>query len=118
MNRRCLEIRNADSACNLYLGLAATLAAGLDGIERGADPGSPVNVDTYKATSEELHELGVGRLPVHLGEALQAFAADDLVQDALGKKFAEDYRLYKRAEWIEYSTVVDTWETNKYLKIW
>lgn len=118
MNRRCLEIRNADSACNLYLGLAGTLAAGLDGVERGADPGPPVNVDTYKATTEELTALGVHRLPVNLGDALDAFEADDLVKGALGKEFADDYLTYKRAEWVEYSTVVDRWEIDKYLKIW
>ena len=32
MNRRCLELRIADSACNFYLGAAITLAAGLDGV--------------------------------------------------------------------------------------
>ena len=118
MNRRCLEIRNADSACNMYLGLAATIAAGLDGVERGADPGPPIAVDTYKASAEELKAMGVHRLPTHLDEALDAFAADDLVKAALGKQFADDYLAYKRAEWAEYSTVVDTWEVNKYLKIW
>ncbi|MDH3248795.1 MAG: glutamine synthetase, partial [Acidimicrobiia bacterium] len=118
MNRRCLEIRNADSACNLYLGLAATIAAGLDGLEREADPGPPINVDTYKSTKEELNAMGVHRLPVHLGAALAAFASDDLVKGALGKEFAEHYRAYKEAEWIEYSTVVDRWEVDKYLKVW
>ena len=34
VNRRCLEIRVADSAANLYLGTALVLAAGLDGIRR------------------------------------------------------------------------------------
>ena len=46
MNRRCLELRIADSACNFYLGAAITLAAGLEGIQRRLKAGDPVNVDT------------------------------------------------------------------------
>jgi len=118
MNRRCLEIRNADSACNLYLGLAATIAAGLDGVARQLDPGPPVNVDTYKASAEELVSLGVTRLPADLAQALDAFADDPLLAEALGKQFADDYRAYKQQEWAEYSTVVDQWETAKYLRVW
>ena len=50
MNRRCLEVRIADSAVNFYLGTALVLAAGLDGIRRELKPGEPVNIDTYKMT--------------------------------------------------------------------
>ena len=50
MNRRCLEVRTADSAVNFYLGSALVLAAGLDGIRRELKPGDPVNIDTYKVT--------------------------------------------------------------------
>src|SRR3712207_7976258 len=39
MNRRCLEIRTADSAVNFYLGAAMVLAAGLEGIREAHDPG-------------------------------------------------------------------------------
>lgn len=118
MNRRCLEVRNADSACNLYLGLAAVIAAGLEGIEHELDPGPPVNVDTYETPREELLAMGAHRLPTNLGEALDAFAADSLMADVFGKEFHADYEAYKRGEWEEYNTVVDRWEVDKYLRLW
>ncbi|MGH1555919.1 hypothetical protein ACRAWF_41160 [Streptomyces sp. L7] len=36
-----IELRGGDGAANPYLAAAAALAAGLDGIERGLDPGEP-----------------------------------------------------------------------------
>lgn len=118
MNRRCLEIRTADSACNLYQGLAASIAAGLDGIEQELDPGPPINFDTYKTSKDELTAAGVTRLPSNLGEALDAFLADSLMAEVYGKEFHADYEAYKRQEWDEYNTVVDQWEIDKYLKLW
>ncbi len=118
MNRRCLEVRTADSACNLYQGLAVTIAAGLEGIEEGLDPGPAINVDTYQTPLEELVSLGVHRLPPNLGEALTAFGADSLMEETFGKEFHADYQTYKRKEWDEYNTVVDQWEVDKYLKLW
>lgn len=118
MNRRCLEIRTADSACNLYLGLALAIAAGLAGVAEGLDPGAPVNVDTYKTPAEELTALGVHRLPANLGSAVDAFESSELAAATFGKQFHSDYASYKRAEWNEYNTVVDRWETRKYLKLW
>lgn len=118
MNRRCLEIRNADSASNLYQGLAASIAAGLDGVERELDPGPPINFDTYSKSKDELSEAGLKRLPRNLGEALDAFLADSLLMEAYGKEFHSDFEAYKRQEWDEYNTVVDRWEVEKYLKLW
>ena len=54
MNRRCTELRIADSASNFYLVMALTLAAGLQGIREELDPGEPVNVDTYSIGDEQL----------------------------------------------------------------
>lgn len=118
MNRRCLEIRTADSACNLYQGLAVSIAAGLEGIERQLDPGPPINFDTYSKSRDELVEAGVHRLPANLGEALDAFQSDSTLIEAFGKEFHSEVESYKRREWDEYNTVVDQWEIDKYLKLW
>ena len=40
-NRFCIENRASDIAHNMYLGTALTLAAGLEGIKEGIDPGPP-----------------------------------------------------------------------------
>ncbi len=118
MNRWSLEIRTADSACNLYQGLAAAIAAGIEGIEQKLDPGPAINVDTYETPPEELQAMGVHRLPTNLGEALDAFVGDSLMEETFGKEFHSDFEKYKRKEWDEYNAVVDEWEIRKYLKLW
>jgi glutamine synthetase len=117
-NRRCLEVRVADSAVNFYLGAAVTLAAGLDGIRRGLKPGGPVNYDTYQRTDEELAAAGVHRLPSTLGSAVEAFRSSELMAEALGSEVHAAYTKYKQAEWLEYNMVVGDWERAKYMELW
>ena len=50
-----IEFRCPDAAANPYLAFSAMLMAGLDGIERGLDPGEPADFDLF----EDDH--GVGR---------------------------------------------------------
>ena len=110
-----LELRVPDGSCNPYLATAAVIAAGLDGIERGLDPGEPRNVNLYDWTAAELREAGIGTLPQNLNEALDALQADSVVCDALGPLSAEFLKL-KRMEWIEYMRHVSDWEIKTYLE--
>jgi glutamine synthetase len=118
MNRRCLEVRTADSAVNFYLGAALVLAAGLDGIRRELKPADPVNIDTYKVSEKDLAGMGVRRLPWTLGDAITAFEESDFVQKVLGTELHATYAQLKREEWQEYNTVVSNWEQDKYLRLW
>lgn len=118
VNRHCLEVRIADSAVNFHLGLALTLAAGLDGIRRGLKPGDPVSTDTYSFTEKELAAQGVHRLPHTLGDAVRAFEESEFVREVLGDEVTDHYAEYKAAEWLEYNTVVSAWERDKYLRLW
>ncbi len=118
INRRCLEVRICDSAANLYLGSALVIAAGLDGIRRKLKPGDPVNVDTYKFTDADLAANGIHRLPSTLGEAIEEFAVSDFARSVLGDEVHASYLALKRAEWLEYSTVVGEWERTRYLQLW
>ena len=118
INRRCLEVRSADSAVNFYLAAALVLAAGLDGIRRELKPPDPVNTDTYKMTEQELAGLGVHRLPWTLGEAVTAFENSEFVQKVLGSELHAAYARLKRDEWQEYNTVVSQWELTRYLRLW
>jgi glutamine synthetase len=117
-NRRCLEVRVADSAANPYLGAAMTIAAGLDGIRRQLDPGEPVNFDTYKTSPADLEKAGVHRLPSTLGEAIEEFARSDFARETLGEAMHASYVELKRAEWLTYNTVVSDWEREQYLRLW
>jgi len=118
INRRCLEVRSADSAVNFYLATALVLAAGLDGIRRELRPPDPVNTDTYKMTEAELATLGMRRLPWTLGEAVTAFEESEFVPKVLGSELHACYAKLKREEWQEYNTVVSEWELNRYLRLW
>ena len=118
MNRRCLEVRQVDSACNFYLATAMVLAAGLEGIREGLDPGEAVEYSTYDHTDEELKKRGVERLPRTLGHALEELEADELAKAVLGETFHQTFIDYKRSEWLEYCLDVTPWERDKYLRLW
>lgn len=117
-NRKAVELRIADAACNFYLTAAITLAAGLRGIRDGLDAGDPVNVDTYSLSADELRERHLQRLPRTLAEAIDEFEADDLAKEVLGAEFHATYASYKRNEWDTYNTVVGEWERKQYLRLW
>ena len=118
MNRRCLELRIADSACNFYLGAAITLAAGLEGVQRRLKAGDPLNVDTYSVSEGDLEAAGVRRVPANLGEAVAEFEADPLARRVFGDELHATYARVRRAEWQEYNTVVGEWERQRYLHLW
>jgi glutamine synthetase len=66
-----VEFRCPDAAANPYLAFAAMLMAGLDGIERGLDPGAPADYDLFEETHRE-----IAQVPGSLTEALDALEAD------------------------------------------
>src|SRR5262249_33649476 len=88
------ENRAIDAACNPYLALAGLIAAGLDGVERGLDPGAP---ETGAASS-----LGAAVLPRTLAEALDELENDTVLRDGLGEEAVAEFVAVKRMEWGEY----------------
>lgn len=114
-NRRAVENRAVDIASNVYLGLAISLAAGLEGIKEEIDPGEPTNEDLYKLNRAQLIERGVELLPRTLLEAVNDFEADPLTDKAFGPLKPVFVEL-KNKEWEEYHNIVTDWERRKYLK--
>ncbi len=82
-----LELRLADGAANPYLLQAAVLAAALDGLERQLHPGPRCD----RNLQIELPPEGTRSLPASLEAALEAFAADTILQNALGSEFCDAY---------------------------
>ena len=66
-----IEFRCPDAEANPYLAFSAMLMAGIDGIERGLDPGAPADYDLFEESHGE-----VPQVPSSLGEALDALEAD------------------------------------------
>ena len=114
MSTRC-EVRMPDPSCNPYLAFAVMLAAGLDGIERGLNPGAPVNKNIYTMSQREKRRLRIGALPGDLSQALDKLEKDPVVLGALGDHIAKNFVEAKRQEWAEYISHVHPWEQERYL---
>jgi glutamine synthetase len=114
-----VEDRTIDGSCNPYLAATAILAAGLDGIENGLDPGDPNSENLYTISYDELRARGLETLPSNLLEATHELRENDVVRKALGRGRDEDYADYfirvKREEWDRYHEQVTPWEVAEYL---
>jgi len=104
-----LELRSGDGAANPYLAIAATIAAGLDGIEKNMDPGTPSGPGERKPNAHAL--------PATLLHAVEALRRDDVMLAALsgdaaiGRYFADA----KEQEFITWHGQVSDWEITHYL---
>ncbi|OIQ86370.1 glutamine synthetase 3 [mine drainage metagenome] len=110
---RC-ESRNADGAVNPYLAAALALAAGLEGIREGLDPGAPNEDNLYAIPEQERLKRGIDFLPQTLQEAVKAFASDTLVEKTLGQALRDEFIAYKTEEWETYHLTVSQWEVERY----
>ncbi len=119
-NRTCLvrtvagriEWRLPDPSCNVYAAIAATLAAGLDGIDRALTPPDACDADLYL-------QLAAGapmpaRLPRDLQAAVEALAVDHALTRQLGESFFAEFIRLKRQECDDYSQQVSEWEMERY----
>ncbi len=112
------ESRLVSGAVNPYLGLAAFIAAGLDGIRRKLDPGEPnIGANMYATSLEEMRRKGTGLVPQSLPEALAALEDDRVIQEALGAELAPEFLKVKRQEWVRYHNTVSDWEIDRYLTL-
>lgn len=119
-NRSCLvrtvagriEWRLPDPSCNVYAALAATLAAGLDGMARALPPVPACDHDLYQrqASGQPMPP----RLPRDLFDALAALQANAMLRDALGPAFCDQFLPLKRAEWDAWAQQVSGWELARY----
>jgi glutamine synthetase len=102
-----LESRLADGSASGYLSSAVHIFAGVDGVERGLDPGPP---------TERVYEPPIEReiVPLSLGEALDALEADTFVRSALGEQFLQAFGAIKRNEWRRFQLAVTDWELREY----
>jgi glutamine synthetase len=102
------EFRLADGATNPYLLPAAVLAAGLDGIAKGTDPGKPLDINMYA----EGHKAPADtkKLPLNLLDALRLTAKSELLRRELGDEFVDSYVKLKTREWNDYTRHLTEWE--------
>ena len=108
------EYRAVDSSVNPYLMASAILKAFDDGITRDLDPGDPEQRNIYEAM-----EAGkeVSKLPMSLGEALQALGEDDVIKTALPGDMYRVFMHYKTDEWEKFLSTVTNWDMETYLDV-
>jgi glutamine synthetase len=116
-----IEDRTVDGSCNPYLAATAVLAAGLDGIERGLDPGDPNSLNMYETDEAQRAELGIDVLPANLLDATRELERCQVLRAALGRARDEDYLDYfihcKRREWQQAHEQITQWEIDRYLQL-
>lgn len=126
-----IEDRTPDFSGSPYLGFAAALAAGLDGIERKLDPGEPNQSNLYDVPPSELERRGIEMLPHSLLESVHYLRKDDVLRQAFGRvpvegqygepsddteDFVDYYARLKLDEYHAITDVVTDHEVKRYLQ--
>ena len=111
-----IELRNPDPAANPYLAFSVILAAGMKGVHDKLElPPSCGDANLLRMTRDELQAAGYPLLPQNLGQAVQAFAASDLMRETLGDHIFDYLVRAKQEEWDSYQAHVSQWEFDHYL---
>ena len=106
-----LESRIPGGDVNPYLAYAATIAAGLHGIEHGVEPSPRFDGNAYAA--DELP-----RVPSSLAEATEAFAASKVAADAFGSYVHKHLLNTARQELAHFNRAVTDWERRRNFDQW
>nr|WP_199066119.1 glutamine synthetase family protein [Chromobacterium sp. ASV5] len=99
---RRVENRLPGCDANPYLALAASLGAGLLGIELGCSPSEPAVGNVFKQDSASL--------PNTLDAACAAMRAGDAAEQLFGAEFSQAYLAVKEVELAHYHSQVTPWE--------
>ncbi|KAF3793448.1 fluG protein [Nymphaea thermarum] len=89
------EVKTFDGCANPYLGLAAIMAAGIDGLRRKLVLPDPVE------TNPSDHDINLPKLPTSLNESIEALAKDETLKNLVGEKLVSTVVGVKKAE-VEY----------------
>ena len=111
-----LEWRLPDPSCNVYAAIAATLAAGLNGVDQAMPAPRACNEDLYMARAQGC--AMPPRLPRDLASALDALCADKSLIAALGPAFCDEFLKLKRQEWDEFHASISEWEFQRYASLY
>ncbi len=99
------ELRIGDATANPYLGFAALLAAGADGIER--------QLEAPEARHGVAPTAGAP-LPQSLTEALECLERSEALRSRLGSELIDSFVALKRQEILRFNQAVTDWEMHEY----
>jgi len=106
-----LETRCPGADVNPYLAMAATLAAGLDGVEKGMKLTAPPITGTNQGAEN------IARAPRTLIETTRNFKQSDTARDWLGDDFVDHFAATRDWEWRQWLDGVTDWELKRYFEI-
>jgi glutamine synthetase len=116
--KKRIEYRVPDATSNIYLLESAILLAGLDGIKRKVDPGSPVEENVYAMTPEKRRNHNIRFLPSTLKEGLDALKDDrDFLEHIFTSEFLDTYSSIKHNEYSLFAQTPTVWEVAMYSNI-
>jgi glutamine synthetase len=105
-----IECRAAGADANPYLAFAATLAAGLDGIENRIEPPPAFEGDVYAARD-------LPHMPHSLNESIHALAESTWARGTFGEDVIEHYLHFFRTEQRKFDSAVTDWERRRYFEM-
>jgi glutamine synthetase len=106
-----VEVRVPGSDINPYLAIAASLAAGLYGIEKELPlTAAPVKGSAYNVEGAE-------RLPRTLQEATQRLSDSAIAREILGETFVDHFVRTRVWEWRQFRDAVTDWELRRYFEV-
>jgi len=105
-----IECRAPGADANPYLAFAATLAAGLDGIENRIEPPPAFEGDVYAARE-------LPHVPHTLNEAIAALESSAFARQAFGDDVIDHYLHFFRTEQRKFDSVVTDWERRRYFEM-
>jgi glutamine synthetase len=104
-----IECRIPGADTNPYLAYAATIAAGLDGIENGIEPPDIFQGDVYAATE-------LPSVPGTLRDATDELENSGMLREAFGNDVVDHYVHFFRTEQRKYHEAVTSWERERYFE--
>ncbi|MBP7736764.1 MAG: glutamine synthetase [Spirochaetes bacterium] len=104
-----IESRIPGADINPYLGFAAALASGLDGIRNRIEPPPLYEGDMYSATS-------LPRVPATLRDAIAALEESAFAREAFGNDVIEHYLHFYKTEQQSFDRAVTDWERARYFE--
>ncbi|HZN48471.1 MAG TPA: glutamine synthetase, partial [Ramlibacter sp.] len=106
-----LETRCPGSDVNPYLAMAAVIAAGMHGVEKG------LKLTTPPITGTNQGGENVPRAPRTLIETTRVFQKSEIARDWLGDAFVEHFAATRDWEWRQWQDAVTDWELKRYFEI-
>ena len=106
-----LETRCPGADVNPYLAMAAVIAAGLHGVEKGLKLTAPPITGTNQGADH------IPRAPRSLIDTTRNFRKSDIARDFLGDTFVDHFAATREWEYRQWQDAVTDWELKRYFEI-